>query len=428
MHVVEIRSSLQGTTDHALQPETADELVDVLATALEDDEAVEVVGRGSKRRFGRPVDAARRVDLSRLSGVSLYEPEELVLRAGAGTALAEIEAILAQRGQFLAFEPPDLGPLLGEPTGAGSLAGAIACNLSGPRRIKSGAARDHVLGFAAVSGRAEPLKSGGRVMKNVTGYDLSKLMAGSFGTLAAMTEVTIKVLPAPEKTRTVLLLGLDDTAARRALSLALGSRHEVSGAAHLPAPLAAGSAVSHVAEAGTAVTAIRVEGPGPSAVHRATALMRELAPFAAAPGRGAEELHSHNSAALWREIRDAAPFVARPELVVWRLSVPPAAGPMAVERVAERIPGVLHYYDWGCGLVWLGVPERPAEATVRGALDGLGGHATLVRASVEQRRTTAVFQPQAPALRALSERVRSAFDPKGILSPGRMYPRLVPGA
>jgi glycolate oxidase FAD binding subunit len=405
-----------------VQPETPEQLVDVLDAALADESPQEVVGRGSKRGLGHPVEAARVLDLSGFSGVSLYEPEELVLRAGAGTALAEIEALLAQRSQLLAFEPPDLGPLLGGAEGSGSLAGMIACNLSGPRRIKAGAVRDHVLGFAAVSGRAEALKSGGRVMKNVTGYDLSKLMAGSYGTLAVMTEATIKVLPAPEKTRTVLIFGLDDAAAQRALGLALGSRHEVSGAAHLPAALAAGSAVSYVAEAGRAVTAIRVEGPGPSVVHRAAELARELAPFAAAPGRGVEELHSHNSAVLWREIRDAVPFVARPDMTVWRLSVPPTAGPQVVERIAERVPRLAYYYDWGCGLIWLGVEGSPAETAVRGALDGAGGHATLIRADLEQRRTVPVFQPQATAVRALSERIRAAFDPKGILNPGRMGP------
>ena len=156
--------------------------------------------------------------------------------------------------------------------GAGTIGGALSCNLAGPRRLKAGAARDHFLGFKAVSGRGEAFQAGGRVVKNVTGYDLCKLLAGAHGTLAVLTEVTIKVLPAPEKSRTVLIYGLDDGGAILALSRALNSPHEVSGAAHLPAAVAARSTVDFVAGSGRAVTAIRVEGPGPSVEHRCEAL------------------------------------------------------------------------------------------------------------------------------------------------------------
>ena len=253
---------------------------------------------------------------------------------------------------MLAFEPPDLGPLLGGAAGQGSIGGAIACNLSGPRRIKAGAARDHFLGFHAVSGRGEVFKSGGRVVKNVTGYDLCKLMAGAYGTLSALTDVAVKVMPAPEKTRTVLLFGLDDAGALSAMTRALGSAHEVSGAAHLPAELAAGCGVSYVSKAGGAVTALRVEGPAPSVEYRCAALRRELSDLAET-----EELHSMNSAALWRELRDVNPFVAHPRQLVWRISVPPRAGPGLAARIAGAADA-LYYYDWGGGLVL----ARPARA------------------------------------------------------------------
>jgi len=399
-------------------PESSEQVVEAVAWAAAEGEPLEVVGRGSKRALGRPVQAAHGLDLARLDGITLYEPEELVLSARAGTPLGDIEAALEEKRQMLAFEPADLGPLLGGDAGAGSIGGVLACNLAGPRRIKAGAARDHFLGVKAASGRGELFKSGGRVVKNVTGYDLCKLLAGSYGTLAVMTEVTVKVLPRPEKTYTVLLLGLDDAKASQAMTRALGSPHEVSGAAHLPAGPAARSAVSYVAGAGGAVTALRVEGPGPSVEYRCAALRRELADLGAT-----EELHSQNSLAFWRELRDMRPFVEDQQTAVWRISVAPTAGPSVVAAIGKGEA----FYDWGGGLVWLSLPLSGANgggdagaATVRAAVAAAGGHATLVRAPLELRAALPVFQPQDAAKAALTQRVKESFDPRGILNPGRM--------
>src|ERR1043165_5159070 len=259
----------------ALKARDAKDVEDAVRWALAEGKPLELVGRGSKRVLGRPSQSDLTLDLSGLSGVTLFEPEELVLSAKAGTPIAEIEALVESRGQQLDFEPMDYGPVLGLPAGAGSLGGALAANLSGPRRIKAGAARDHFLGFSGVSGRGEAFKSGGRVVKNVTGYDLCKLLAGSFGTLAALTDVTVKVLPRAETEETVLLLGLDDARAARAISAAMGSANDVSGAAHCPA----GIAPSIQAEAGTALTALRLEGVAPSVAHRRRALETLLDPL-----------------------------------------------------------------------------------------------------------------------------------------------------
>ena len=400
------------------KPDNADQVVEAVAWAAAEEQPLEVVGRGSKRGLGRPVQAAHGIDVSGLAGITLYEPEELVLSARAGTPLTEIEDALAAHHQNFAFEPADLGPLLGMEPAIGSIGGMVACNLSGPRRIKAGAARDHFLGLNAVSGRGELFKSGGRVVKNVTGYDLCKLMAGSHGTLAVMTEVTLKVMPAPEKTRTVLLFGLDDGRAVTAMTRALQSAHEVSGAAHLPAALAAASGVPFVAKAGGAVTAIRVEGPGPSVEHRCAALRQELADLA-----GTEELHSMNSAALWRELRDAAPFVGKAERVVWKVSVPPQAGTRVAAAAGRE---AMHYYDWGGGLVWLSLPPAAYGAdggarALQAALAETGGHATLIRAPEGLRARVPVFQPQGPGEAALTTRVKDGFDPNRVLNPGRMY-------
>jgi glycolate oxidase FAD binding subunit len=251
-----------------LEPKTAEHVRDAVRWAAENETPIELIGHGSKRRMGRPGNVGHTLDVSALSGISLYEPEELVLSAGAGTSLSEIEETIAGCDQQLAFEPPNLSHLLGHDGGKGTIGGNIACNLSGPRRIKAGAARDHFLGFQAISGRGDHYKSGGRVVKNVTGYDLCKLLAGSWGTLGVMTGLTIKVLPAPEKTRTVLVMGLDGNQAVTAITRAFHSPHDVTGGAWMPQNLTAGSVASYVRDASASVTAIRVEGPGPSVEYR----------------------------------------------------------------------------------------------------------------------------------------------------------------
>ncbi len=398
-------------------PADAGQVLDAVASAVAGESPLEVVGGGSKRALGRAVQAAHVLDLSGLSGVEMYEPNELVMSARAGTPLAEVEAALAAESQQLAFEPPDWGPLLGATERSGTIGGAFACNLSGPRRIKAGAARDHFLGVHAVTGRGEAIKAGGRVVKNVTGYDLCKLLAGAYGTLAAMTELTFKVVPAPEKSRTVLIYGLDDAAAGRAMRAALASPHEVSAAAHLPDAIAARSQVRNVANARAAVTAVRIEGPTPSVEHRAGALQELFAD--AGP---VAVLRGPESVLLWSEVGDVAPFAGADGRVVWRLSVPPTAGAGVVARIAAETD-VEAYYDWGGGLVWLALAaaEDGGAATVRAAVDEATGHATLVRANAAVRGAVEVFQAQPAPLAALTRRVKESFDPRRVLNPGRMY-------
>lgn len=397
-----------GTTD----------VVDTIRWAVAESKPLDLHGHRSKAGLGRPSQSAYALDLGRLQGVLDYEPAELTLTARPGTQISDIEKLLAAGNQMLAFEPPDFGPLWGGPAGRGTLGGAIGCNLAGPRRFKAGATRDHLLGFTAVSGRGEIFKAGGKVVKNVTGYDLPKLVCGSYGTLMALTEVTVKVLPAPEKTRTVLVFGLDDAKAVQALAEAAKSPHEVAGLAHLPAAVAAQSGVGYVAQAGQAVTAIRVEGTDISVKARCEALRDLLRSFGVI-----EELHSMNSTWLWREIRDVAVFALPQDRILWRLSVPPMAGPAVVADIVAAVPEAMHFHDWAGGLVWLSLPPAADAhaALVRGAVARHGGgHATLFRADAAVRAAVPVLQPQPAALAALSARVKHSFDPAGILNPGRM--------
>ena len=401
-----------------LRPGTAAELKDLVASAAGEERALEIIGAGSKRALGRPVADAHTVALDRLGGIQLYEPEELVMAAACGTPLAAIEAQLAENRQQLAFEPADYGPLLGGAPGRGTIGGVFACNLSGPRRIKAGAARDHLLGVQAVTGRGDLIKSGGRVVKNVTGYDLCKLLTGSFGTLAVMTEVTFKVLPAAPESMTLVLAGLPRERAMAALRDALGSANDVAGAACLPAAAAARSRVAEVAAAAAGLALLRLEGLAPSVAYRADALERLLAPA----GGSIARLDGAASAALWHEIRDVG-LLPEEAPVVWRVSTAPTAGP-ALLPALERRCALDWLADWGGGLLWLALAEPGADggaAAIRAALVEAGGHATLMRGSAALRAEVPVFQPQAPALARLTARVKDSFDPKRILNPGRMY-------
>jgi glycolate oxidase FAD binding subunit len=402
----------------AIRARDAKDVEQAVQWALAEGKTLELIGAGSKRVIGRPSQTDVSLDLAGLSGISLYEPQELVLSAQAGTPLAEIEALVASKGQHLAFEPMDCGPILGRSSGSATLGGTLAANLSGPRRIKAGGGRDHFLGFTAVSGRGELFKSGGRVVKNVTGYDLCKLMAGSWGTLAAMTEVTIKTLPAPETEETILLRALAPERAIAAMTAAMASGTDVSGAAHLPRGVAERIPVREIA--GAAVTALRLEGFAPSVVHRTRSLEMLLKSFGEAERAGPVA-----SRALWRAVRDVAPFASgadgtqRP---LWRISTVASRGAELAAAVAKELNAEA-LFDWSGGLLWLcvGETEDAGAAVIGRAVAAIGGHATLMRASSAIRAAVAVFSAQDPVLAALTRRVKEGFDPKRVLNPGRMW-------
>jgi glycolate oxidase FAD binding subunit len=401
-----------------LRPREAKQVEEAICWALGQGKTLEIVGQGTKRAIGRAAQWDATLDLSGLSGVTLYEPEELVLSAKAGTPLAEIEALVTASRQELAFEPMDYGLLLAGAPGAGTIGGTIAANLSGPRRIKAGAARDHFLGFTAVSGRGETFKSGGRVVKNVTGYDLCKLMAGSWGTLAAMTDVTIKTLPKAETEQSILVMDLSEGTARKVITATMGSFADVSAAAHLPAPVAA--RVAETASLQSAATAFRLEGVGPSVAQRKAVLEKLLGPFGALT-----TLEEAPSRAMWRAIRDVAPFAASGPVGshdVWRISTAPTHG-VEIGRTLVDEAGAEVLYDWAGGLIWAALPrsDDARASLVQSAVAAAGGHATLIRAPAAVRAKVDVFVPEPAPLAALTQRVRKGFDPQGVLNAGRMW-------
>ena len=382
-------------------------VVDAIAQAGAAGEPLAIQGNATMASTLRPVQAARVLSTRALSGITLYAPKELVIRAGAGTPIAEIEAAVAENGQHLIAEPPDFSALLGS-QGPPTLGGIVGANLSGPRRVAWGATRDHVLGVRAVNGLGDVIRSGGRVLKNVTGLDLCKLLAGSHGTLAVLTEVTLKVLPAPETVGTVVLTGQDVAAAVAALSAALGSAYAVSGAAFLPADAAA-----RVGLRGAATLA-RIEDFAASVAYRTERLRSDLASFGTA-----EILDAAASRPLWHAIRDAVPLGAGDD-AIWRVSVRPTAGPEVARKLAAAFDARL-FLDWGGGLVWVAGPDTAdAHAAVEAAARAHGGVWTLLRGEA-LRFSAAVIPPEPAPLAAITRRVKEAFDPRGILNPGRMY-------
>lgn len=389
-----------------IAPQNFAELEQALTQIVADKTAVCVVAHGTKTQIGAPTLCETMLDVSGLSGIIAYEPEELIMTAHAATPLADIEAALSERGQMLAFEPPHYDRLYGTPS-TGSIGGALMANLSGPRRLSQGAARDFLLGFQGVSGRGMSFRSGSKVVKNVTGYDLSKLLCGSFGTLAVIDEITLKTLPAPETSLSLIVANPKLELVAQAARAALQTAYEPSAAAIIPQGM-------HDLSQNAALAIIRLEGVGLSVTDRFEKLQAALSEFG-----HADKMAEAESTALWRAIRDVS--LLRDETAqIWRISCAPSEGPALYEALANN-DDVEGYLDWAGGLLWLSCHDEASHQIIREALAAHGGgHATLMRASDELRRTVRVFEPLAPALAQLNKRVQEAFDPYGLLNPGRL--------
>lgn len=388
----------------------AQEAADAVNAALADGTTLSVRGRDTKRGLGRPVATDHVLDISRLAGTIRYEPEELILTVKAGTPMTDIEMMLREQRQILPFEPPDWGPFFGAPDRRATIGGVLAADVAGPRRFKTGAPRDALLGFAAVNGFGEIYKAGGKVVKNVTGYDLPKLMCGSYGTLGPLTEVTLKVLPAPEREDTIILRGLTAPDALRLLRAVAGEPLDATGLAHLTGELAQHlEGALGVAEG---LTAIRFEGAREAVEERAAALLERYR------RGGARRLGGEVSRQLWRRIGGLDLLVREPG-IVWRVAAPP----FAAAAIAGEIGPNAAQYDWAGGLMWLLLDDAPHShaSLVRAVAARHNALSTLVRASDEQRTAHGVFQPQDEVIARLTRDVKAAFDPNGVFNPGRMF-------
>jgi glycolate oxidase FAD binding subunit len=395
-----------------LTPSTETEASELIRDHAARKAPLQIRGGGSRAGFGNPVAADAMLSSAGLTGIVEYNPAEMVITARAGTPVAEIEAALAENGQGMAFEPMDHRGAMGT-SGTPTIGGLFAVNSSGPRRFTAGAARDHLLGVRFVNGAGDVVKAGGKVMKNVTGLDLVKLLAGSHGTLGFLTEVTFKVLPVPKTAVTIVISGLEDEEAMKALAAAMSLSVEVSGAAHLPESVRGRFIGGQLPEG--AATVMRLEGLEASIAVRAEKLMAAMVGFGPV-----SRLDAGYTRTLWREIRDVMPYADGTARPLWRVSMAPSVAWKLVAGLRLRA-GIDAYYDWQGGLVWMRAEADPEAEVLRHGIRTLGGgHATLLRAAPQIRAEVPVFQPQAPAVALLSARVRAKLDPQGIFNPGLM--------
>lgn len=400
-------------------PRDSKDLSDILSKASADKRPLEVIGEKSKQYIGRPMKVEATLSTRQLSGISFYSPEELVISVRAGTSLSMVEHTLRHEEQQLAFEPIDYGPLFGLTTGQGTIGSVIACNLSGPRRVRAGAARDALIGIQGVNGRGEFFQNGGRVMKNVTGYDLNKGLCGSWGTLCVFNEVTLKVIPRYETAVTLIIKGLDDRLAINALCDAMASPYEITGAVHLQKAPASLLSDPQIVGLDASITAIRLENFEAAVKTRSAKLRTQLSCYG-----DVLEFNEKASTTFWQDMRHLK-FLTQSKAPIWRISTAPKNGPILVSEI-ERIVPVSAVYDWSGGLIWLEVPESSdvSASDIRRSLAHLGGHATLIRANTDVRTRTEVFHPIPGALGTLTRGIKDSFDPHHILNPERMYAKL----
>lgn len=395
-----------------LTPYAETQVADIIRDHAARKTPLKIIGGNTRAGFGNAVAAETALTSRAMNGIVSYVPAEMVMTVRAGTPLATVEVALSENRQMMAFEPMDHRPIMAT-EGVPTIGGVFAANVSGPRRYVAGAARDSLLGIRFVNGRGEAIKAGGRVMKNVTGLDLSKFLAGSFGTLGFLTEVTFRVLPVPPSQKTLVLSGLDDEAATRIMAAAMAMSVEVSGAAHLPESVRSRFIDSTLPDG--PATILRLEGLAASVEARSAKLvsvMDRIAPWAL--------LEGEESARLWRQVRDVAPYAGQGGKPLWKVSVPPAAGHRLVAALRMEA-GIDAFYDWQGGLIWMQMEADPEADLLRGAIRALGGgHATLVRATDAVRATVAAFEPRPAAEALLSARIREKLDPAGIFNPGKM--------
>ncbi len=383
---------------------------------------IEIIGSGSKVKLGKPVQSAKTLNLSKISGIIEYLPEELYIKVKAGTPIKEIEEKLKKNKQQLAFEPIDFGYFLNGKTDYGTAAGQVACNISGSRRFKVGSVRDHVLGFRGVNGKGEVIKSGGVVVKNVTGYDLSKLICGSYGTLIAITEITFKVLPAPESVKTIIIHNQKIESAADILSRSISSSNDISGAVFFPnIPEITGSIMNiestfklNDLEHEGSIIAIRIEGSKNSIDQRIENLIKELNII----NVNISILEAYQSEIFWNKVKSLE-FFSNTKNSIIRIVIPPSACVHLIYQFSNKFK---YYLDWGGSLIWLEAFELSEDMfeSIRKKVVRLGGYITMIKNSDYLPYVEDVFTINRDRF-YISQNIKKSFDPKRILNPGKMY-------
>jgi glycolate oxidase FAD binding subunit len=403
-------------------PQNEKEVSNLIKKFYKSNIPVELVGSGSKRKLGKMLQCAKTLNLSKLNGIIEYLPEELYIKVKPGTPIKEIEDKLKINKQQLAFEPLDFGYVLNGQSDYGTAGGQVACNIAGSRRFKVGSVRDHVLGFRGVNGRGEVIKSGGVVVKNVTGYDLSKLMCGSYGTLIALTEITFKVLPTPEESRTLIIHNQKVEIAAILLDRSTNSSNDISGAVFFPnEPKIHGFKTNlekifklNDLKYEGSILAIRFEGSKSSIDQRINNLIQELK----IKNLKLSILEIHQSEIFWNKIK-ALEFFYNSNNSIMRIVLPPSESINLIYQFSNKFK---YYLDWGGALMWLEAFELSEEMfeSIRRKVVKFGGYVTMIKNSEYLPYVENTFTINKDRL-IISEKIKKSFDPKRILNPGKMY-------
>ena len=403
-------------------PETEEKVSNIIKKFYKSNITIEIIGSGSKRKIGKPLQCGKTLSLSKLTGIIEYLPEELYIKVKAGTRIDKIENEIKKKNQQLAFEPIDFGYLFLGKSNCGTAGGQVACNIAGPRRLKSGSIRDHVLGFRAVNGRGEIIKSGGNVVKNVTGYDLSKLICNSYGTLVAITEVTLKVLPAPEENNTLVVHNLNIETSMEYLDQVISSSNDISGAVFLPINSTCENCkmdiqntfqLNDLKQKGS-LTAVRVEGSKESVDERIEILKTKV---------GTSEsnislLGSLQSTIFWKKIRNLE-FFSATKNNIFRIVLPPTE----TAKLLYKLPKKFSYFiDWGGSVIWVEACELSEQYfnSIRKKVVKHGGYISMIKNSDFLPYVEDVFTINNVRFN-ISQNIKKSFDPKRILNPGKMY-------
>ena len=413
----EINQNSQTSLDfnsEVLKPENENELQQIIKYCYKKDLPIEIVGAGTKNNIGRKLQCAKTLDMSNISGIVDYKPEELYITVKAGTPIKNVQDELKKNNQYLAFEPINFSEIFKKSSNEGTVGGTLSCNFSGSRRFKVGSARDHILGFKGYNGKGEKIKSGGTVVKNVTGYDLSKLVTGSFGTLLVLSEITFKVLPLQTDTKTIIVSGLALERSLGIMGSAMDSSNDPSGLVFYPDNFRNNFVFNDLTHPGS-ITAIRVEGTKTSTEQRINNLIQGLDLI----DKNITVLDSTQSEIFWEDTRALKVF-SKNQKNILRAVIPPSETVNLINRLKAFHPN--YFIDWGGSLIWLELDylsNQKIDQIRKRVLDA-GGYLTVIKSPTNIKSSSEIFTID-PIKFKISQNLKRSFDPKRIFNPGKMY-------
>ncbi len=406
--------TFQDFNQSVLKPLSEREISEIVKSCFKKNIPLEIQGLGTKKKIGRNFQSEKTLDLSKHSGIIEYQPEELYIKVKSGTPIDLIKKELKKNNQQLAFEPTDFGPLFSGSNNEGTIGGVVSCNFAGPRRFKVGSARDHILGFRGINGRGEIIKSGGTVVKNVTGYDLSKVASGSFGTLMVFSEISIKVLPIAESNKTLIIDNNDLKSSLDYLNKSLSSSSDPSGAVFYPKIFRNQFTLNDLTVFGS-ITAIRIEGSINSIDHRINKLTKDLR----VESRKLDILAPEQSKIFWDDTRRLKVF-SNLDKNLFRVVVPPSTTFNLLNDLSTF--NIKYFVDWGGNLIWLQIDSiNPKELReLRDIVKKFNGYLTIIKVSDDLKGLIDIFTINEIKYQ-ITEKIKKSFDPKRILNPGKMY-------